>query len=760
MKLFTGIITRYIFLTILPYFVFSWLLLSIILFVQQAGRYSEIFFNSNIPSVLIWQLTAALAPNVIAFTCPMAILVGSIIGLSKMQSDNELTALRAAGIANTRIVLPAFVIGVGLTVFAFSVNIQIVPFAAKLIRQISIQAAIFKLESPIEPGVFNSDLNGYTIYVRNGDIEKGLWKNVFIYNEDNQTNEMRLITSKSGRVDFYNDNSELVLDNAVRTTIPANNNNNGKYISENLGEIRFAIDSKKKNDLLDKINNSEQIPDELGLSELRKYAKSLEGKEKIEAQILFYRKIILSLTPLLFSLLGAALVLRFNRSGRGFGIVLALVSLIFYYLTVLLSEQLARTEKLNNLEAGILPLAAGLIALIWLSYSNRFSNNFKQWLNSKSGISSKFKFQFKKSLFQYINYRILDFDIVISLIKYLLLAFGFLCSIFMIFTTFELWKFAGLIDRGGVLLLNYLFYLIPYIYIQLAPVSLMIAILATYILKSRQNEIITWTASGQSIYRLLLPCLGLMFLIGIVNWEIQERILPNSNRVQDELRNQIRNKGLIKTKTGKFWVSNDRRIYSFDLAENTESKAQNVGNLTVYEFSEDNSTIQSIYKSQTASWSADNLKLNGISQKLSFDKGNFSSGTVRDIQLSEKSNPFVIFQNQPSHLNTQEIKSEIENLDTDSEKKNFEISLHKKYSTILLPLIITLFIAPFALSLTSKGKVLTVGYAVGAWLIYMGITNVFEQLGANNFIAPVIAVWSPLIIFSIVGGFLMTKIKT
>jgi lipopolysaccharide export LptBFGC system permease protein LptF len=34
----------------------------------------------------------------------------------------------------------------------------------------------------------------------------------------------------------------------------------------------------------------------------------------------------------------------------------------------------------------------------------------------------------------------------------------------------------------------------------------MIAILATYVIKSRRNEIVTWTAAGQSIYRLLFPC--------------------------------------------------------------------------------------------------------------------------------------------------------------------------------------------------------------------------------------------------------------
>src|SRR5688572_5815344 len=104
-------ISRYIIGAILPYFVFSWLLLSVILFAQQATRFADIFFSANIPANLVWQLTLALVPNVIAFTCPMAVLVGVIIGLSRMQSDSELVAIRASGVGNFEITIPVLILG-------------------------------------------------------------------------------------------------------------------------------------------------------------------------------------------------------------------------------------------------------------------------------------------------------------------------------------------------------------------------------------------------------------------------------------------------------------------------------------------------------------------------------------------------------------------------------------------------------------------------------------------------------------------------
>ena len=118
MKRLSPTISLYLIRAIVPYFLFAWLILGVVVFVQQAGRFSDIFFSVNIPANLIWQLTFALVPNVIGFTCPMAVLVGTIIGLSKMQGDSELVAVRAAGVGNLQITIPVIVLGILLSLFA------------------------------------------------------------------------------------------------------------------------------------------------------------------------------------------------------------------------------------------------------------------------------------------------------------------------------------------------------------------------------------------------------------------------------------------------------------------------------------------------------------------------------------------------------------------------------------------------------------------------------------------------------------------
>lgn len=818
-------ISRYLIGAVVPYFIFAWALLSVILFVQQASRFSDIFFSVNIPAVLIWQLTLALVPSVISFTCPMAALVGVIIGLSKMQGDSEIVAIRAAGVGNAQITLPLLALGVVLSGLAFAINLYGVPIAAAIVRKVAIQTAIYKLQSPIEPGVFNTELAGYTVYVKGGDIDAGTWKNIFIHSEDEKTGTVRLITSKSGRIDTSGQSSELVLNNAVVSTFTRTPDGE-KYASESVGEFRFAIKTRR-GDLIEKLSSSDGSPEELGLAQLSNYAYQREGSERVEAQILWQRRIILSLTPIIFCLLGSSMILRFTGKGRGFGIFVALVSLIAYYLLAFLGEQLARTGRLSVLAGSLLPVAGSAAAIAWFNFGSRI-DIFRGWHRSAAEVFSKVKprlrINTRRNLFIELSTGLRDLGLLIELVKFYILTLAFLGSIFVIFTAFELWKFAGTMDGGIVLLVRYLVNLTPFVYLQLAPSAAMVATLATYVIKSRQNEIVTWVSAGQSTYRLLLPCFALMIVIGAVNWQIQERIAPAANRRQDELRSQLRSRSATIGKSGRYWVATDKRIYSFklpkagaaaaerdalpelvkreqrqsntgdgttpasdnesnkirinsDTAELTKilttasdnettrtldclSAACTVESVTIYEFADNGTSLQSVYRARSAFWARDRLRLGPDAMRNLLGDGKIALVSAAGLEIMETANPFAEIRTKPSHLTIDETRQQLENSESVLERRSFSVALDKKHTTIVLPFIIALFTAPFALSLSRKGKVITVGYAVGLWLVFMAVTSVFEQLGGSGYLSSGMAIWSPLVLFSMLGVFLLSRVKT
>jgi lipopolysaccharide export LptBFGC system permease protein LptF len=429
----------------------------------------------------------------------------------------------------------------------------------------------------------------------------------------------------------------------------------------------------------------------------------------------------------------------------------------------------------------LIPISASVFAIVWFSFSRsfRFVGRGPELLRD---FASRFKSRAttrvgKGSVFMDLTTGLRDFDLLLNLTKYYFLTLGFLAVVFLIFTAFELWKFAGTTQGGIVILLKYLFFLLPFIYIQLAPSAVMIAILATYVIKSRQNELVIWTAAGQSVYRMLLPCVLAMLALGFINWEIQERIAPAANQAQDELRSQLRSRGMLANKSGKYWVANDARIYSFALGTpdgktNNGSASDNVKSgsgcqspcavrdLTIYEFGSVGNKLQAVYRSPNAIWDNDRIRFSADASKVVLTDGRSETISVGNDEFGEESNPFAEMRKKPSQLNSVETRQQIDHSESEVERRSFTVALEKKYATLILPFIISLFTAPFALSLSRKGKVITVGYAIGLWLLFMGVTSVFEQFGLNGMLPSGIAVWAPLVIFAMLGVYLLSKVKT
>ena len=459
---------------------------------------------------------------------------------------------------------------------------------------------------------------------------------------------------------------------------------------------------------------------------------------------------------------------------------MALVSLVVYYLLAFLGEQLARVGTLSVFGGAVIPILATIAFVFWLYAAPRLEilnrpaeaiREFLARLNVKRG-----DLQFG-NLFIDLTTGLRDLDLLVNLTKYFFLTLGFLGILSMIFTAFELWKFAGTMPGGTFLLLKYLIFLTPFLYLQyLAPTAAMLAILATYIIKSRQNEIVTWISAGQSVYRLLAPCFIAMAILGFVNWEIQERILPTANQIQDSLRTQIRSRGVVATKGGRYWIYTNDQIISFEipfasdndktttsmpnLSIGASDNEQNLSKVRIFQFATGGAKLQAVYQATSAAWKGNRLVLNEPINKSDLKGGQILSSQVPRTELSEESDPFVTISEKPSYLDRAELRERVRESDSDTERRIFSVALQKRFATPFLPLIIALFTAPFALSLNRRGKVTTVGIAVGLWLFFVGFTSVFEEFGLNGFLTPSFAIWAPLSIFTMLGIYLLSRVKT
>jgi len=736
-----------------------------IMFVQQASRFSDIFFNLSIPAELAWQLTLALVPNVISFTCPAAILVGTVIGLSKMQGDSELVAIRAAGIGNWQITAPLILLGIVFSIFAYIVNDKGVPLATRLVKRIALETAIKKLESPVEPGVINTELAGFAIYVGGGDLETGHWQNIFVQVEDISSGRLRLITARRGRIDTSERESELVLEDATGWSLPTQRATEGGAVFENLGELRLAIRTKR-DDLIAELNRSGLRPDALGLDD-PDAELTLSVEERRERQILSYRQLLLSGTPLLFSVLGTFIVLRFSRGGRGFGLAVSLGVLILFYILTFIGEQMARTGVLPIFAGALVPLVGCVVAVWW--FGHRRGGTLLDALVQpiRTGIRRLTEARGRLGagdLFIDLTTGLRDFDLVRDLIKNLVLALAFLLALFLIFTTLDLWRRAAAIDGGWSYLLKYLVFLIPYLLTQLVPTAAMVAVMATYVIKSRQNELVTWAAAGQSVYRLLLPGFAIMLLIGGATYGIQETVLPRANRIQDETRHYILTGGKLPSGTRERWSKGDGRLYAYTPASDNEqagpgSDIPATVNVQVFEFDAGGKALRTVIFAGAATWRDGRVVASGV-QRFSLDEGNLVTSDSPTLEILESGDPFSTIQRKPTHMNSAELRQSRSTIESDVGRRAVDVPLQRSYTTLFLPFVMALFTAPLSVTLVPRGRGGSIAGAVALWLLFIGTAAVFDQFGLNGQLNPGAAVWAPLLIFTFLGIFLVSKVKT
>ena len=100
---------------------------------------------------------------------------------------------------------------------------------------------------------------------------------------------------------------------------------------------------------------------------------------------------------------------------------------------------------------------------------------------------------------------------------------------------------------------------------------MLIAVLVTYALLAKRHEAIAWWASGQSVYRLMMPGLFFAAAIALGSWLVQEHLMPEANLKQDGLRARIRGTDpRVITSSGRQWLASidTRRLYSYEFDEN------------------------------------------------------------------------------------------------------------------------------------------------------------------------------------------------
>ena len=759
-----------------PYILLSVLLLTAILLAQQAARLAEVLIYTDLPLSLLGSILAALLPGVLTFSIPLATLAGITIGFSRMGSDSEIVAMRSAGVGSWTMIWPALLVGLVFTAGTTYLHLKEAPEAARDLERIALQGALAKLDSPVEPRTF-STLPKHVVYVRDGNKELGTWGRVFIFAQRNdKTTEV--FTARSGRIDSSGDQSELVLTDVLSTRFPTASadaqpdatptpgDDQKSYVVERSDQLRFSINTGRA-DLVQRLNKGDTNADAMDWSDLAERAASGTPQQQNEAIRVLNRRGALSVAPLFFSLLAAALGLRIRRGGRSVGIILSLIVVIIYYLVSLLGESLARVGTVSPYVgpwlATVFIFALSLLVLLITRLPFVSSSAILSRGGSKTAEpAAKVARQTSPRGFSTFGFpNLMDATLFRSLVVSFFVCFVALAAIFNIFTLFELWRFIAVTQASAGLVARYLLFLLPLVTVEMFPATMLISVLVTYALLARRHEAIAWWASGQSVYRLMLP--GFLFAVAIASgtWLVQEHVMPGTNLKQDELRARIRGgEARAMTRTGRQWLASTetRRFYSYEFSEDGRLMEP-----TVYELDADAVHLAQVVSGKSGTWTdATHLKITDA-----------ETLALKDMEVERRSEPDVTFAgvespavfkptiDKPSQLSAKDLKSYL----NAARKRGMDVSalavaLQRKYAGPFGIVIMAFIGMPLAVSFGRKGTVIALCAAVVVGIAYWAVGGGFQQLGNHGLLRPSVAGWSPLLIFAAAGTYFLSRVRT
>ena len=772
-------INRVIYQEVIPPILLAFVVLTFIVFSREFGRFTELLIKKNADSTTILKVLLCLLPSILVFTVPIAFLVGTLIGFSRLSSESEIVALRAGGISLAQILNPILKIGVGISLLTVILTLFLFPLGNWNLKLLREDIGVRPVRSQIKPRVFNEDFPGILLYVHDVEVETDVWKGVLLSHTPEEGRH-QIVLSRTGQVVLSPDGQKIQVFFNDGTNYDFNENHLGQYSISHFGSLGIAVDLPEAKP----ITSRPKKPIEKSLPELLGNNIQSSSNVKFQSSVELHRRIALSFAPLVFSILGVTLGIRAHRGGRGYGAILSLVVAFTFYVLFATGSRMASQGSINWI-VGVwgANVLLGVIALFTLKFASLTSGDGSffwrsRWIGKvflflRNGFFrvarnfqlNKKKIEFRRrSSFRIGPTRVIDFYLIKTFLIYFFPALFTCLALFYLFTFFEL--IDDLVKNGQTysILVEYFLYLLPHGLMFLIPISMLIATLITFGLLENTAQFIAFKASGISLYRLVFPVVMVALLVSIGSFLIQEYVLPYANQKQDNLRDIIQGRP-IQTyyHPGSNWIfgEGNNRLYNYNYFDSDRNL---FAGLSIYEIDVSSNRLNRHIYAHRCQW--DNLKKTwkfskGWIRDLTKENKNFSFLEEGDFILDEKPDYFVREVKESSKMTYLELNMYLNTLqEAGLEVDHLRTDLHTKIAFPFVSLVMTVLGVPFALSVGKKGALYGVAVGVFLGILYWGAFGIFGVLGTNGFLAPLLAAWGPNLVFSFSSLALLLNVRT
>ena len=317
----------------------------------------QVIVEHGVPLPNIAKFLALQVPRAVVLALPVSTLLGCSLGLNRLASEHELTALRTAGVSLPRIMRPALLLGAVAVVAAFLISEYAVPWANGEAKRMLHQIALSQRALVFRPGKFTEANPNIHFFVEQVDRGQNLLKGVYFF--VNQQGDFPVLFQArqarfTARVLQATDARFYHLDkkgNLTWATMASADVNVGSLLSGTTPQFS-SIETMRFGELIAKWRQREQQHAGYG----RRFAVEIHWR------------IALAFSCLVFALLAGAITQYFSTTQQLAGVLVTLLVVFVYYVLMLWLRMLGNAGSLPPVVSGWLLngtiVAASLLA-IW-----------------------------------------------------------------------------------------------------------------------------------------------------------------------------------------------------------------------------------------------------------------------------------------------------------------------------------------------------------------------------------------------------------